>query len=50
MFIFELINQTIEMGGVYRPKFLLNKKSIFVINNNKKLNKFKKYYGKNFNT
>lgn len=48
-FIFELINKTISMGGRYKPRYLLSKKSIYIIHNNKTLNKFKKYYGKNFN-
>lgn len=48
VFIFEIINRTIDMGGNYRFNKVTNKNSIFIVNNNKTLEYIKKYANKYF--
>lgn len=49
LFIFEIINKSIDMGGIYKPKFINKKRLLYEIKNNNTLDQFRKYYAKNFN-
>lgn len=50
MFIFELINSIISMGGKFIPKVVESHKHILCINTSEGLQKVKRFYAKNFNT
>lgn len=50
MFIFEIINFIISMGGTFIPKTVESHKHILCINTSEGLQKIKRFYAKNFNT
>lgn len=47
-FIFEIINEIISAGGVFKPKYIDGHKNIIHIENNSTLKKIKRYYAQNF--
>jgi hypothetical protein len=49
LFIFEVINKSLEMGAKFKANFIKNKKYILEIQDNRTLSKLKTYYVKNFN-
>lgn len=48
LFIFEIINRSIDLGAIYKPNFISDKKLLYEIKNNYTLEQLKKYYVKNF--
>ena len=50
MFVFEIINKTISLGGHFVPKVVESHKHIVCVNTSEGLQKIKRFYAKNFNT
>ena len=48
LFAFEIINKMINLGVDMRPNFIKKSQFVYEINNNKNLQKLKRYYVKNF--
>lgn len=47
-FIFEIINEIISNGGIFKPKYVDGHKNIIHVENNYTLKKIKRYYAQNF--
>lgn len=48
LFLFEVLNKSIDLGSIYKPKIIPNQKLVFQITNNQSIENCKKYYAKYF--